>query len=165
MSSFDQTGSEFGPTLPRISLTFRPYLLSKYGISMGQYKPTKPIALVVEDDPMIRMMATRLLEQSGMGVSQCESAEEALELLGKNNGRFALMFTDVNLSGTTDGVELAHYAHHHYPNLHIIITSARRLRTDLPPKITFWPKPWKPADLRAHAKRMLLDPPLPPSRL
>ena len=50
---------------------------------MGQASPFKPIALVVEDDFWQREMAVTLLEESGMGVIQCESAEAAMSVLEK----------------------------------------------------------------------------------
>ena len=40
----------------------------------------KPMALVVEDDVLQRELVTALLEESEMGVIQCESAEEALRV-------------------------------------------------------------------------------------
>ena len=46
--------------------------------AMGQASPFKPIALVVEDDVLQRQMLVMLLEESEMGVIQCQSAEEAL---------------------------------------------------------------------------------------
>ena len=88
---------------------------------MGQASPFKPIALVVEDDDLQREMAVMLLEESGMGVIQCESAEAALLVLEKMGGRFSLMFTDVNLSGRMGGVELAHFAHDCFPSLSITV--------------------------------------------
>ena len=45
---------------------------------MGQASPFKPIALVVEDDASQRELVVVLLEESEMGVIQCQSAEEAL---------------------------------------------------------------------------------------
>ena len=71
---------------------------------MGQATPFKPIALVVEDEAMQREMAVMLLEECGMGVIECKSAEAALGVLEKIGSCFSLMFTDVNLSGKIDGV-------------------------------------------------------------
>ena len=70
---------------------------------MGQATPFKPIALVVEDDALQREYVVTLLEESEMGVIQCESAEAALRVLEKMGGCVSLMFTDVNLAGSVDG--------------------------------------------------------------
>ena len=44
---------------------------------MGQSKPFRATALVVEDDPMQREMICLLLEESDVDVIECESAEAA----------------------------------------------------------------------------------------
>src|SRR4030095_14922214 len=98
---------------------------------MGQQSPYKPIALVVEDDVWQREWVVALLEESEMGIFLCESAEEALRVLEKMGGCVSLMFTDVNLAGKIDGVELAHFATQCYPNIHVIVTSGRALTKSL----------------------------------
>src|SRR5580692_1491510 len=91
--------------------------------TMGQAGPFKPIALVVEDDVFQRDLAVLVLEESEISVIQCENAEEALRVLEKMDGCVSMMFTDVNLTGKIDGVELAHFATQCYPNIHVIVTS------------------------------------------
>jgi two-component system cell cycle response regulator CpdR len=120
---------------------------------MGQASPFKPIALVVEDDAMQRALTMMLLEESGMGVIQCESAEAALRVLEKMGGCVSLMFTDVNLSGRVDGVELARFARHRCPNLRVVVTSDLALKTGLPDGAMFMSKPWLPLDLLREAER------------
>src|SRR6185503_19010354 len=46
-------------------------------LSMGQSKPFRATALIVEDDPMQREMLCLLLEESEVDVIECESAEAA----------------------------------------------------------------------------------------
>jgi two-component system cell cycle response regulator CpdR len=41
---------------------------------MGQSKPARATALIVEDDPMQRVMICLLLEESDVNVIECESA-------------------------------------------------------------------------------------------
>ena len=53
---------------------------------MGQSKPLRATALIVEDDPMQREMICLLLEESDYDVIQCESAEAAQFVLGKKRG-------------------------------------------------------------------------------
>ena len=121
---------------------------------MGQASPFKPIALVVEDDAMQRAIAAMLLEESGMGVIECESAEAALRVLEKMGGCLSLMFTDVNLSGNIDGVELAHFAHHRFPGLRISRHIRPRPKSNLPEGATFMPKPWQALDLIREADQL-----------
>ena len=77
---------------------------------MGQSKPFRATALVVEDDPMQREMICLLLEESDVDVIECESAEAAELVLEQAGGSLVLLMTDVNLAGHMNGVELAHVA-------------------------------------------------------
>jgi two-component system, cell cycle response regulator CpdR len=120
---------------------------------MGQANSFKPMALVVEDDVLQREMVTLLLEESDIGVIQCESAEEALRALEKIGGRVSMIFTDVSLTGKIDGVELAHFATRCYPNIHVIVTSGLALTKGLPEGVMFMPKPWRPLDVLREAER------------
>jgi DNA-binding NtrC family response regulator len=120
---------------------------------MGQASSLKKIALVVEDDVLQRELVGVLLEGSKMEVIKCESAEGALYELAKMGGRVSMMFTDVNLAGKIDGIELAHFAAQCYPNIHVIVTSGNALTRSLPDRVTFMPKPWLPLDILREAER------------
>jgi two-component system, cell cycle response regulator CpdR len=120
---------------------------------MGQSTPFKPIALVVEDDEMQRELVALLLEECDMGVIQCESAETAIEVLDKLGSSMAMLYTDVNLSGSMTGVELAHVAAKDYPNIHVVVASGRDLPDELPDQALFMPKPWLTLDLLREAER------------
>jgi DNA-binding NtrC family response regulator len=114
---------------------------------MGQAGPFKPIALVVEDNVFQRELVVTLLEESDMGIIECEDAEGALGVLGKLGDCVSVMFIDTNLTGKLDDVELGRFATRCYPNMHVIVTSA-----DAPPKsvtegVTFIPKQWLPLDV------------------
>jgi CheY-like chemotaxis protein len=119
---------------------------------MGQ-SALKPIALVVEDDVLQRELAVVLLEESEMGVIECESAEEALHVLERMGEYVSMIFTDVRLAGKIDGVELAHFARQCYPDVHVIVTSGLALKESLPEGATFMPKPWLPLDVLREAQR------------
>src|SRR6185437_16110741 len=97
------------------------------GNQMGQSKPYRATALVVEDDPMQREMICVLLEESDYAVIQCESAEAAELVLDKHSSSLALMITDVSLAGQMSGVELARIATARNPGLDVIVTSGRAL--------------------------------------
>jgi DNA-binding NtrC family response regulator len=123
---------------------------------MGQSKPFRATALIVEDDPMQREMICLLLEESDYDVIQCESAEAAELVLENSGGSLRLMMTDVNLAGHMNGVELAHIAKRRIPDLSVIVTSGRPLREALPDGATFWSKPWVPLDVIREAEKMSL---------
>lgn len=114
---------------------------------MGQSRPYRAKALVVEDDPMQREMIGLLLEESDFDVIACESAEAAELVLLGNGDNVVLMMTDVELAGNMTGVELAHAAKKHKPDLDVVVTSGKPLRQRLPDGALFWAKPWAPLDV------------------
>ena len=119
---------------------------------MGQSKPFRATALIVEDDIMQRQMLCLLLEESGYQVIQCESAEAAERVLDENAGALCLMLTDVQLAGRMNGVELAHLAKDRNPGLDVVVTSGRPLKQPLPDGAKFWAKPWAPLDVLREAE-------------
>ena len=123
---------------------------------MGQSKPLRATALIVEDDPIQREMIGLLLEESDFDVIECESAEAAELVLQRRAGSLSLMMTDVSLAGLMNGVELAHIAKRCNPALDVIVTSGRPLRQPLPDGASFWPKPWAPLDIIRMAEKMSL---------
>ena len=122
---------------------------------MGRAVPFKPIAVVVEDDMIQREDVAALLEESDMGVVQCDTAEEALRILEIMGECVSLMFTDIKLGGQIDGVELAHFSAQRYPNIHVIVTSGHALMRRLPEGVKFMPKPWLPLDILREVGRSL----------
>jgi two-component system cell cycle response regulator CpdR len=124
---------------------------------MGQAKPFRAKALVVEDDLMQREMIGLLLEESDFDVIKCASAEAAELVLQGSGQTFDLMMTDVNLAGHKDGVELAHIAKRCNPDLAVIVTSGKPLQQPLPDGAKFWAKPWVPLDVIREAERTVLS--------
>jgi two-component system cell cycle response regulator CpdR len=123
---------------------------------MGQSKPIRATALVVEDDPMQREMICLLLEESEMDVIECESGEAAELVLEQAGPGLVMLMTDVRLAGHMSGVELAHVAKKFNPDLDVIVTSGKPLRQALPDGVKFWAKPWTPLDVIREAERMSL---------
>ena len=116
---------------------------------MGQSKPIRPTAIVVEDDDIQREMLVLLLEQSNFEVLQCEDAETAALALKARHP--ALMVTDINLVGKMDGVDLAYFAQRNDSGIRIIVISGRPLPRPLPPGAKFLTKPVYPTALLAEA--------------
>lgn len=116
---------------------------------MGQSKPIRPTAIVVEDDDIQREMLAMLLEDNNFDVLQCEDAETAALALKARHP--SLMVTDINLVGKMDGVDLAHFAKQHHADVRIIVISGRPLSRPLPPGAKFLTKPVYPAALLTEA--------------
>jgi DNA-binding NtrC family response regulator len=121
---------------------------------MGQFKPFRATALIVEDDAMQREMICLLLEESDFDVIECESAEAAELVLERHPENLVLLMTDVNLAGNMNGAELAHVAKKHNPELDVIVTSGNPLRHILPEGAQFWKKPWAALDVIREAEKM-----------
>jgi CheY-like chemotaxis protein len=123
---------------------------------MAQSRPIKPIALVVEDDELQRELVATLLEESEMGVIQCDTAETAIEVIEKLGPSLSMLFTDINLAGSVDGVELARFACQRCSSIHIVITSGTDRHDNLPGDALFMQKPWLALDLLREAERAQL---------
>ena len=74
---------------------------------MGQARPPRRIALVVEDDAELRWLSATLLEESELDIVECESAEAALAVMLMRGPEVAMIFADIRLPGVMDGVDLA----------------------------------------------------------
>ena len=107
-----------------------------------------PVILLVDDEVPIRMLAAEILSEAGFTVIESASADEALTILQARSD-VQLLFTDVNMPGSLDGLALAHIAHEQAPGVSILIGSGllRPGPGELPPKAQFIAKPYAPSDL------------------
>lgn len=78
--------------------------------------------LVVEDESFVRMNATMMLQTAGYMVFEADSGESGLEQLGLHP-EIKILFTDINMPGEFDGLELARQVHLLRPDVHLILTS------------------------------------------
>jgi CheY-like chemotaxis protein len=102
-----------------------------------------PVVLVVEDEPMIRMLAAEILEDEGFEVAEAANAPAALKLLEKRDDVTAL-FTDIDMPGGMNGLELAKIVHERWPRIAIVVTSGvfRVAADKLPGDGVFIQKPY-----------------------
>ncbi len=117
-----------------------------------------PSVLVVEDESLVRMMAVDMFEEAGFHVLESSSGERALSVL-KANPAISSLFTDIELSGSMNGVSLAKVVHDHYPDMAIIVVSGRAspLSDALPVKSRFIGKPYDLAHVLVTMKTLLED--------
>jgi CheY-like chemotaxis protein len=117
--------------------------------------PARPV-IVVEDEVFIRMIAVDSFEDRGYSILEAGDAEEALGLLEKTPG-VALVFTDINMPGSTDGLDLATEVAKRWPDIEIIVTSGgvRLNDDDIPDAGKFLPKPYTTAQLGRMVKEQL----------
>ncbi|TAU45112.1 response regulator (plasmid) [Rhizobium leguminosarum] len=105
-------------------------------------KPSR-IVLVVEDEPLIRLFLADALEDAGFAVLEAGSVLEAVGILGLRADVDAI-FTDVDMPGGLNGIDLARMVASVSPHIGIVVTSGRADvdRNDLPAKANFLPKPY-----------------------
>jgi CheY-like chemotaxis protein len=104
--------------------------------------------LVVDDEPMIRMIAADELESAGFSVLEAATADEALEIL-QSRRDVGVLFTDVNMPGQLDGLALAELVHDRWPEIKLVVASGRPLQRGVPDASTFLTKPYTGDQLRA----------------
>ena len=108
--------------------------------------------LVVEDDPTLRMDAAAMLEDAGLEVVQLETGDSALSYVLEQSDSVGAVFSDVQMPGDTDGLDLAAYIAANWPSITIVLTSGHvhpKQDRDLPGNIRFVSKPWVPAEVLA----------------
>jgi CheY-like chemotaxis protein len=110
--------------------------------------PSKISVLVVEDEALVRFGIVDYLVEQNFEVFEAANADQAIILLNEH-ADIRVLFTDVDMPGSMDGVRLAAVARRRWPPLRIVVTSGHRtVRLDeLPERARFLPKPYNPAEL------------------
>src|SRR3954470_2563217 len=102
------------------------------------------VVLVVEDDPLLRMNAVDMIGEAGFRVIEAPDADAAIELL-ESRSDIRLIFTDIDMPGSMDGLALAHAVADRWPPVGIVATSGhfKVSETDLPTGGRFIQKPYR----------------------
>ncbi len=116
---------------------------------MGQSYDRRRIAvLVVEDEPLLLMDAFDMIEDAGFTVYGAANAAEAISLMEKHD-EIRILFTDVDMPGSMDGLKLAYAVRDRWPRVSVIIASGHVNVTDerVPENGIFFSKPYPPASV------------------
>jgi DNA-binding NtrC family response regulator len=100
-----------------------------------------PIVLVVEDDFLIRDLVSEELKAAGFAVIQVGNADTAIAIL-ESREDIRLVFTDIDMPGSMDGLKLAAAVRDRWPPVHIIITTGQARPMTIPANALFIPKPY-----------------------
>jgi two-component system, response regulator PdtaR len=73
--------------------------------------------LVVEDEPWVRLSVSEDLAEAGYDVLVAANADEAIEILERRRD-IRLVFTDVDMPGSMDGLKLAAFISDRWPGAH-----------------------------------------------
>jgi two-component system, response regulator PdtaR len=118
----------------------------------------RPVVLIVEDEFLVRMDTGAALETAGFNVIEAGDADEAIAILSARND-IRLIFTDVQMPGSMDGLKLAHFVRDRWPPVKVVATSghARVTDSDLPEGVRFVPKPYSAAEITATLRELIQD--------
>jgi len=81
--------------------------------------------LIVEDHFWTRYTAAEYFRGSGYRVIEANNADEAVSVLASGS-RVDVVFSDIGMPGSMDGLALADWIAQRYPGLPLILTSGRR---------------------------------------
>jgi two-component system, response regulator PdtaR len=84
----------------------------------------RPVVLIVEDEFLIRMDAIDMIRSGGFEVVEANDADEAIEILERRPD-ITVVFTDVHMPGSMDGLKLAAAVRGRWPPIKIVATSGR----------------------------------------
>jgi len=112
------------------------------------------VVLVVEDEPLVRMLGNEVLTEAGFRVIEAANATEALVLL-EARPDILVVITDVELKGE-NGFELARFVRQRWPRVGIILCSGRAFPApgEVPINAVFLGKPYPLATLVEQVKAM-----------
>lgn len=111
--------------------------------------------LVVEDEALILMDIVEQLEAEGFKVYEASNGARAMRLLDLHPD-ISLLFTDIDMPGSMDGLKLAAAVRNGWPPIKIIVTSGARMieASDMPGGSMFFSKPYQHASVMAAMLEM-----------
>ncbi len=121
---------------------------------MSHAHADRPVVLVVEDEVLVRLLITDVLQEEGhFKVIEAKNATEALRVL-EARPDVRVLFTDAEMPPGPNGFELAREVCHRFPYVQIIISSGRMRpgADEMPTCAVFIPKPWTSTTLIQHVK-------------
>src|SRR4030088_2262877 len=115
-----------------------------------------PAVLVVEDEMLLRMRAVDMVEDAGFSAVEAINADDALAIL-ESRSDIELLFTDIQMPGSMDGLKLAHAVHERWPLIKIILVSGQLKLTDndKPADSRFFGKPLDVKQMIAEMQDMM----------
>jgi two-component system, response regulator PdtaR len=123
----------------------------------GSPNKSLPVVLIVEDDPLLRMLALEVVEEAGFVTLEAGNADEAVALL-ESRLDISLLFTDVEMPGSMDGLKLAHAVRDRWPPIKILVVSGKVRPSELPSNSCFVRKPYRTAALVEELRSLVGSP-------
>jgi two-component sensor histidine kinase/FixJ family two-component response regulator len=123
---------------------------------MSSVASSAPNVLVVEDEMVLRMRAVDIVEDAGFNALEAVNADEALSIL-ESRSDISVLFTDIQMPGTLDGLKLAHAVYKRWPGIKIILVSGQVNLSDADKPIDsrFFGKPLETKQMIAEIQEMV----------
>jgi CheY-like chemotaxis protein len=114
------------------------------------------VVLVVEDEMLLRMRAVNMVEDAGFTSVEAVDADEAVAIL-ESRSDIALLFTDIQMPGSMDGLMLAHAVHERWPPIKIILVSGKLklANIEIPADSRFFGKPLEAKEMIAEIRDII----------
>ena len=124
-------------------------------MSPNQPEPVANV-LVVEDEMVLRLRAVDIVEDAGFTAVEAVNADEALAIL-ESRSDISLLFSDIQMPGSMDGLKLAHAVHERWPAIKIILVSGqvKLSDNDKPADSRFFGKPLEMKQMIAELREMV----------
>jgi two-component system, response regulator PdtaR len=121
----------------------------------NQMAPVSPVILIVEDEFLLRMDSAEMIETAGFEVVQAGNADEAIAIL-QVRPAIHVVFTDIQMPGTMDGLKLARFVRDRWPPIKIVATSGllKINRDELPSGSRFLPKPYSAREVAGALREL-----------
>lgn len=116
----------------------------------------KAAVLVVEDEAMIRLAAMDLFVSAGYEAVEAKNADEAIRILEARTD-IRVVFTDIDMPGTMDGMKLAHLVRNRWPPIRIVVASGMTIvsESQLPAGSRFFNKPYEDGSILSALAELL----------
>jgi CheY-like chemotaxis protein len=124
---------------------------------MNSYSHNAPVVLLVEDEPLVRMAAADDLQDAGFHVLEAANADVALAVLETCSDDVQVLFTDIDMPGSMNGLVLAENVQQRWPHISLLISSAyhRPHPGQLPDDGRFVPKPYCSDDVVQQIRELV----------
>lgn len=115
--------------------------------------------LIVEDERFVRAITADYFQQSGFLVFEARNGAEALGILEGGGAKIELVFSDIQMPGEMDGLDLAHWIKTYRPEIQTLLTSGHAEKSTIAKGLYgtqfFFEKPYELADVVARIRSLI----------
>lgn len=126
---------------------------------MNNYSDDLPVVLLVEDELLVRMAAADDLQSAGFHVLEAANADVALAVLETCSNNVQVLFTDIDMPGSMNGLDLAESVQQRWPHISLLISSAYHKPNpgQIPDDGRFVPKPYSSEDVVQQIRELVTN--------